>query len=421
MNEYDTEIVKSILEQNSYAIADDPASAAIILLNTCSVRENAHQKVLNRIDTLKHLKKKKSKLILGVIGCMAQNLKRDLLEEGIGVDIIAGPDTYRRLPDLISRFEDTGDKGFELKLSREETYSDVFPTHDQGANAWIAVMRGCDNVCTFCVVPATRGRERSREPESVVEEAKRLADEGFKQVTLLGQNVNSYKHNGCDFAGLIDLVSEVDGIRRIRFTSPHPKDFPAKLIQVVADNPKACKHIHLPLQAGSDRILDMMNRTYTKQEFLDLAKLLRESIPHVALTTDIIVGFPTETDEEFLETLEVVDAVKFDSAFMFKYSERKDTVAEREFPDDVSEEDKTSRITRLVDMQRKISLAKNSVVLRKTFEVLVEGRAKRPNQLFGRNDGNKIVVFPDNGARPGDFVNVLVYEATPNTLIGKIV
>jgi len=421
MNEYDTEIVKAILEQNSYAIADNPDSAAIILLNTCSVRENAHQKVLNRIETLKHLKKRNKSMILGVIGCMAQNLKRDLLEEGIGVDIIAGPDTYRRLPDLISRYVETGEKGFELKLSREETYSDVFPTHDQGANAWIAVMRGCDNVCTFCVVPSTRGRERSRDPESVVAEARELAAQGFKQVTLLGQNVNSYKYDGCTFADLIDMVSEVDGIRRIRFTSPHPKDFPAKLIQVVAENPKACKHIHLPLQAGSDRILEMMNRTYTKQEFLDLVKLLRNHIPHLALTTDIIVGFPTETEEEFLETLEVVEAVKFDSAFMFKYSERKDTVAERKFPDDVSEEDKTSRITRLVDTQRRISLAQNSLELRQTIEVLVEGRAKRPDQLFGRNDGNKIVVFPDNGVRPGDFVNVLVHEATPNTLIGKIV
>ncbi|MFH1893147.1 MAG: tRNA (N6-isopentenyl adenosine(37)-C2)-methylthiotransferase MiaB [Candidatus Zixiibacteriota bacterium] len=421
MNEYDTEIVKSILQENDYSIAEAPESASIILLNTCSVRENAHQRVLNRIETLKHLKKKNNGLVLGVIGCMAQNLKSELLEEGIGVDIIAGPDTYRRLPDLISRFEETGHKDFELKHSREETYSDVFPVHDEGANAWIAVMRGCDNVCTFCVVPATRGRERSRDPKSVVDEARRLADEGFKQVTLLGQNVNSYKYDGCDFADLIEMVGEVDGIRRIRFTSPHPKDFPPKLIQVVSDNPKACKHIHLPLQAGSDRILEMMNRTYTRQHFLDLVDIITRIIPDVALTTDIIVGFPTETEEEFLETLEVVEEVGFDSAFMFKYSERKDTVAERKFPDDVSEEDKTSRITRLVDVQRRISLTINAVELGKTFEILVEGRAKKPDQLLGRNDGNKIVVFPDNGAKPGDFVNVRVYEATPNTLIGEVV
>jgi len=421
MNEYDTEIVKSILQENDYFIVEDLESASVILLNTCSVRENAHQKVLNRIETLKHLKKKKNGIMLGVIGCMAQNLKSELLKEEIGVDIIAGPDTYRRLPDLISRFEETGLKDFELKHSREETYSDVFPVHDEGANAWIAVMRGCDNVCTFCVVPSTRGRERSRDPKSVVDEVSRLADKGFKQVTLLGQNVNSYKYERCDFADLIKMVSEIDGIRRIRFTSPHPKDFPPKLIKVVSDNPKACKHIHLPLQAGSDRILEMMNRTYTRQDFLDLVDIIRRIIPDVALTTDIIVGFPTETEEEFLETLEVVEEVSFDSAFMFKYSERKDTVAERKFPDDVSEEDKTSRITRLVDVQRRISFAMNGAELGKTFEILVEGRAKKPNQLLGRNDGNKIVVFPDNGARPGDFVNVRVYEATPNTLIGEVV
>jgi len=421
MNEYDTEIVKSILQENDYFIVEDLESASVILLNTCSVRENAHQKVLNRIETLKHLKKKKNGIMLGVIGCMAQNLKSELLKEEIGVDIIAGPDTYRRLPDLISRFEETGLKDFELKHSREETYSDVFPVHDEGANAWIAVMRGCDNVCTFCVVPSTRGRERSRDPKSVVDEVSRLADKGFKQVTLLGQNVNSYKYERYDFADLIKMVSEIDGIRRIRFTSPHPKDFPPKLIKVVSDNPKACKHIHLPLQAGSDRILEMMNRTYTRQDFLDLVGIIRRIIPDVALTTDIIVGFPTETEEEFLETLEVVEEVSFDSAFMFKYSERKDTVAKRKFPDDVSEEDKTSRITRLVDVQRRISFAMNGAELGKTFEILVEGRAKKPNQLLGRNDGNKIVVFPDNGARPGDFVNVRVYEATPNTLIGEVV
>jgi len=289
MNEYDTEIVKSILDQNNYTISESPDTASVILLNTCSVRENAHQKVLKRIDSIKQMKRRKSDLILGVIGCMAQSLKSDLLEEGIGVDIIAGPDTYRRLPDLIERFSRTREKSSELALSRAETYADVFATHDQGANAWIAVMRGCDNVCTFCVVPQTRGRERSREPEGVVVEARKLASQGFRQVTLLGQNVNSYHHGDCDFARLIERVSEVDGIARIRFTSPHPKDFPPGLIDVVRDNPKACKHIHLPLQSGSDRILSLMNRRYTKGRYLSIVNAIRKYIPDSAITTDVIV------------------------------------------------------------------------------------------------------------------------------------
>jgi tRNA-2-methylthio-N6-dimethylallyladenosine synthase len=420
MNEYDTEIVKAILTESDYSIAHSPDSAAVILLNTCSVRESAHRKVLKRIETLKQLKSRNNRLILGVIGCMAQSLKEELLDEGVGVDIIAGPDTYRRLPNLIERFEHSGEKAAELKLSKAETYADIFATHDQGVNAWIAVMRGCDNICSFCVVPFTRGRERSREPQNVVDEARKLASQGYKQVTLLGQNVNSYQNNGCDFAGLIELVSEVNDIERIRFTSPHPKDFPERLIDVVRDNRKACKHIHLPLQAGSDRLLEMMNRTYTRRQFVDLANLLRDTIPNLAITTDIIVGFPTESEAEFEETLEVVREVRFDSAFMFKYSERNHTLAQRKYPDSVSEAEKTSRITRLVNLQRSVSLKRNTGQIQQTFEVLVEGPAKRPDQLFGRNDANRIVVFPDNGAKPGDFVNVRVLEATPNTLIGEV-
>ncbi len=421
MNVYDTEIVETILQRDGYVMSSDPESASVILLNTCSVRENAHQKVLRRIDALKTLKKSNGKLILGVIGCMAQCLKDELLEEGLGVDIIAGPDTYKDLPDLISRFRDTGVKDSELKLSRTETYSDIFPTHDEGANAFIAVMRGCDNVCSFCVVPYARGRERSRDPENVIEEVQKLAEQGFKQITLLGQNVNSYKYDGCTFAELIERVSEVDGIKRIRFTSPHPKDFPPPLIEVVRDNPKVCKHIHLPLQSGNNRILEMMRRTYTQTEYIGLASILRKHTPTVALTTDVIVGFPTETEEEYQDTLRVMRTIEFDSAFMFKYSERKHTLAERKYTDDVSAEDKTSRITRLVDLQRKISFKRNNAHLGEVFEVLVEGRGKKPDQLLGRNDGNKIVVFPDNGAGVGEFVNVRIDEVTPNTLIGESV
>ncbi len=421
MNVYDTEIVRSILRAKDFQISDDPDTASVILLNTCSVRENAHRRVMRRIDVLKAAKKKNPELILGVIGCMAQSLKSELLDDGIGVDIIAGPDTYRKLPELIDQFRSTGVKGSELLLSRTETYSDVFPTHDEGANAFVAAMRGCNNACSFCIVPYARGRERSRDPESIVEEVTTLAGRGYKQITLLGQNVNSYAFGGCTFAGLIRRVSDIDGIKRIRFMSPHPKDFPDELIETVKYNPKVCKHIHLPLQSGNDRILTMMRRTYSRQEYINLALRIRDEIQGVAVTTDVIVGFPTETEDEFHDTLEVMRRVEFDSAFMFKYSERKHTLAERSYEDDIADEDKTSRIMRLVDLQRKISFGRNSAQVGKIFEVLVEGRGKRPQQLLGRNDGNRIVVFGDNGACVGDLVSVRIDEATPNTLIGHAV
>ncbi len=421
MNEYDTEIVKTILKRHNYDFTDSPEEAEVVFLNTCSVRENAHQKVQQRINTLKQLRRTRKELVLGVLGCMAQNLRNELLDEKVGVDVVAGPDSYKKLPEMLSHVLAEGKKESDFTLSEFETYSDVFPDREDGVNAWIAVMRGCDNFCTFCVVPYTRGRERSRDPFNVVEEVKQLAQRGFKQVTLLGQNVNSYRYQNYDFADLIQMVSEVEGIRRIRFTSPHPKDFPEKLIDVVANNPKVCKQIHLPLQAGNDRILELMNRTYTQKEFLDLVDHMRAKIPELVLTTDVIVGFPTETEEEFQDTLDVMRKVEFDAAFMFKYSERQHTIASRKYPDDVPEEEKTSRITRLVDMQKKIALKKNQQHLGQVFEVLVEGKGKKPNQLLGRNDGNKIVVFPDNGAQVGDFVNVKINEVTSNTLIGEAV
>jgi tRNA-2-methylthio-N6-dimethylallyladenosine synthase len=421
MNVYDTEIVKTILKKNNYGFTDQPEEAHVIFLNTCSVREHAHSKVHQRINVLKQLRRERKDLIMGVLGCMAQNLRQELLEDNIGVDIVAGPDSYKNLPLLINNVKETGEKEFSLTLSEFETYSDVFPMPDDGVNAWLAVMRGCDNFCTFCVVPYTRGRERSRDPLNIVDEVKKVSEQGFMQVTLLGQNVNSYKYDTFDFADLVEMVSKIDGIRRIRFISPHPKDFPRKLIEVVASNDKACKQIHLPLQSGNDRILDLMNRTYTQQEFLDLTHEIKTRIPDVILTTDVIVGFPSETEEEFQDTLNVLRIVNFDSAFMFKYSERKNTIAERKYPDDVSDEDKTSRITRLVDLQRKISYRKNLEVVGKSFEVLVEGPGKKPNQLFGRSDGNKIVVFPGQGQLVGDFVDVRIEEVTPNTLIGTIV
>ncbi len=421
MNEYDSEIVREILRRNDFVLAESVERAGVVLLNTCAIRENAHDKIRSRIGELRQIKKLNKGMILGVLGCMAQNLKKELLEDNTGVDLIAGPDSYKALPVMIDRVHNTGEREFKLTLSEYETYADVFPTNRHGTNAWIAVMRGCDNYCTFCVVPMTRGRERSRDPFNVIEEVKQLAGHGFKQVTLLGQNVNSYKFKGFDFAKLITAISRVDGIERIRFTSPHPKDFPESLLEVVATNPKACKHIHLPLQAGSNRVLDAMNRTYTREYFVALANRMRELIPGLVLTTDVIVGFPTETEAEFQETMDVMQEVQFDSAFMFKYSERKETMASKTMPDDISEEIKTDRIVRLVDQQRHIAYHRNHRHLGETFNVMVEGYGKKPKQLLGRNDGNKIVVFPDTGAKPGEFVQVRIEEVTPNTLIGTAV
>jgi tRNA-2-methylthio-N6-dimethylallyladenosine synthase len=421
MNVYDSEIVKTILKKNNYRFTDKPEDAGIIFLNTCSVREHAHKKVHQRINILKQLRRERKDLVMGVLGCMAQNLRKELLEEKVGVDIVAGPDSYKKLPLLINKVQETGERDYALTLSEFETYSDVFPTQNGGVNAWVAVMRGCDNFCTFCVVPYTRGRERSRDPQNIVEEVKRLVDHGYVQVTLLGQNVNSYNYEQNDFSHLVEMVSKINGIKRIRFTSPHPKDFPKRLIEVVAENDKVCNQIHLPLQSGNDRILEKMNRTYSQSEFLNLADEIKTRIPKVVLTTDIIVGFPTEEEHEFQDTLKVIRIVNFDSAFMFKYSERKNTIAERKYPDDVSDADKTSRITRLVELQRKISYNQNNKVLGEIFEVLVEGPSKKPEQLFGRNDGNKIVVFPNHGQNVGDFVKVRVQEVTPNTLIGSVI
>lgn len=421
MNEYDSEIVRSILTRHDYGMVSTPEEADIIFLNTCSVRENAHNKVHQRLTVLKQLRRKNKKLVMGVLGCMAQNLRKELLEKKIGVDIVAGPDAYKKLPGMIEKVTGSGQKDFYLTLSEVETYSDVFPAPEGGINAWVAVMRGCDNFCTFCVVPYTRGRERSRDPHNIVEEVQRLVEKGYKQVSLLGQNVNSYRYEEYDFADLMEMVSRVDGLERIRFTSPHPKDFPEKFLHLMAENPKVCKNIHLPLQAGNNRVLEMMNRTYTREEFLNLVKTIRKIVPDVVLTTDVIVGFPTESENEFLDTLDVMEQVKFDAAFMFKYSERKQTIASRKFPDDVSEDEKTSRITRLVALQNKHSLERNQAHIGKTFKVLVEGKGKKPQQQLGRTDGNKIVVFPETEAKTGDFVRVKVDEVTSHTLIGKTV
>jgi len=421
MNEYDSELARTILGNAGYAVSlEDGAAADVLLFNTCAIRETAHTKIYARLAALRSEKKKRPSLVVGVLGCMAQNLKTEILDRFEAVDFVCGPDAYRSLPELIARTRERNARGAATVLSKHETYDDIRPTRVEGVNAWIAIMRGCDNFCTFCVVPYTRGRERSRDPRGIVEETRRLAADGHRQVTLLGQNVNSYRFEDSAFADLIEQVADVDGIERVRFTSPHPKDFPRRLLRVIADHPNICKAIHLPLQAGSDRILKRMNRGYTRESFLDLVAEMRDSIPDLTLTTDIITGFPSETEAEFLETEEVLETVRFDSAFIFKYSERHGTPAKRLFEDDVPDREKSRRVTRLVNRQREISREKNEARIGRVERVLVEGTSKKdPGQWRARNDGGTIVVFPDAARSIGDLCDVRIVRATPNTLIGE--
>ena len=421
MNEYDSELVRSILRDSGYREADRPEAADVVLLNTCSVRENAHNKVFGRLQRLQELRHDR-KIVIGVLGCMAQNLKLDLLENSVHVDLTAGPDSYRRLPALIDQARNGGGRSSDIDLSEFETYDDIYPERRDGINAWIAVMRGCDNFCTFCVVPYTRGRERSRSPESVTEECRRLVSEGYSQVTLLGQNVNSYDHNGRKFASLMKAVADIPGIRRTRFISPHPKDFPDDLLELIGDHPCVCKHVHLPLQAGSDRILGMMRRKHTAAEYLRLVDRVKSKIPDLVLTTDIILGFPTETREEFQQTVDVVREVEYDSAFIFNYSERQGTVARRRWSDDIPAEEKKYRITLLNEVQKEISLQRNRRHIGEIQQILVEAPSRRDdNDWYGRTDGNKTTVFKRTDQKAGDYINVKITDATPHTLKGEAI
>src|SRR5512146_372190 len=426
MNEYDSELVRTLLKREGYVFTDDRERADVILMNTCALRENAHTEVYTHLADLKALKKTRP-LVVGVLGCMAQNLKEELTEKEPLVDVLAGPDAYRQLPMLIGnalRSQEQGEelKGLAVDLSEYETYDDVLPERTDGVNAWIAVMRGCDNFCSFCVVPYTRGRERSRSPESIVEEAKRIAAQGFKQITLLGQNVNSYRFGDWDFARLITAVADVPGIERVRFTSPHPKDFPPSLLEAVVFHPKICKHIHLPLQSGNDRILSMMNRTYTTRDYLALVDRIRSMNPDIVLTTDIIAGFCSETDAEFADTYRLLEEVRYHSAFIFVYSERKHTIAARKFPDDVPQQVKSERVTALVDLQRRISTERNREYLGAILPVLVEGDAKKSRmQAMGKTDGNITVIWDKAvlPSQPGQTVSLSIYDASASTLYAK--
>jgi len=421
MNEYDSELIRSILAPHGHEMTTAVEEAEVVLINTCAIRENAHRKIYGRLDLLRPIKKEKKRFIVGVLGCMAQNLKEELFDHPV-VNLVVGPDSYRALPKLIDEVIGTDRQEIEAYLSEYETYSDIAPARAEGVNAWVAIMRGCDNFCTFCVVPYTRGRERSRSIGNILSEVRSLAEKGYRQVTLLGQNVNSYRDAGGRFADLILKVADVPGIERVRFTSPHPKDFPKPLLEAIAAHPRICKHIHLPLQAGSDRILDLMARTYTRKEYLRLVEEIRKTIPGIALTTDIIVGFPTETEEDFQETAGLFKDCQFDSAYIFKYSERKGTIASRKYPDDVPPGVKTDRIVRLFDLQRAISLQKNREKIGRTLAVMIDGDAeKRADHQMGKTDGNTTVIFPKTAHRSGAVISVEIADASSSTLYGRSV
>lgn len=421
MNYADTEIVNGIMGKSGYDITENIDESAIILINTCSIREMAEARVLQRLTEIKKYKKKNPKLVVGIIGCMAERLKRDLVTKKGVVDLVLGPDEYRKLPSLIDNLIDTGEKGIAVKLSRVETYDDILPLRKEGISAWLSIMRGCDKFCSFCVVPYTRGRERSRPLEGVIKEVTQLRDEGFKDVTLLGQNVNSYVSEEYDFADLLEACAKAVPDIRLRFTTSHPQDLSMKLIETIAKYDNLCNYIHLPVQSGSDRVLELMQRSYTIEHYMKIMDNIKKLIPDVSLSTDIITGFCTETEEDHKMTLEVMKEVKYDGAYMFKYSPREKTKAWK-MEDDVDEETKTRRLVEIVELQRNISEEKNKETVGKVFEVIIEGISKKSDKmLFGRTDGNKTVIIPLNDAKPGDKIMVRVNKANSATLFGEAV
>jgi len=420
MNVADSELVMGILQNKGYQLTTEADTANIILLNTCSVRDNAEQRIYGRLGNLKKYKDQNPQTVIGILGCMAERLREDLVESKKMVDLVVGPDEYRRLPELIDTAF-TGEKGIGVKLSRTETYDDIIPFREDGLSAWISVMRGCDKFCTFCVVPFTRGRERSRNLESVVDEIKQLSERGFREVTLLGQNVNSYNDNGRDFADLLAAAANVDRLIRVRFTTSHPQDLSDKLLYTIAEHPNLCNYIHLPVQSGSDRILKLMNRTYTVEHYLNLIEKARKIIPGVSFSTDIISGFPTETYEDHIMTLDVMQKVQYDGAYMFKYSPREGTKAYK-MDDDVPEETKAKRLNDIIDLQQSISYEINQKMIDQDEIVLVEGNSKKSDQFMaGRTDTNKVVIFPANDEiKTGDYVKVKINRATSATLFGDV-
>lgn len=428
MNVADSEVVASILGMAGYSATDDIEEADAILLNTCSIRENAEQKIIGRLAYLASLrrKRKESRLIIGVIGCMAERVRNELIDNH-GVDIVAGPDSYLDLPNLFAAAE-AGEKAINVELSTTETYREVIPGRITGnrVSGYISIMRGCNNFCSYCIVPYTRGRERSREPQSILNELADLREKGFKEATLLGQNVNSYRFERPDgtivgFDRLLAMVAEAAPDMRIRFTTSHPKDMTDEIINVIAAYPNVCNHIHLPVQSGSDKVLKAMNRKYTRDWYLDRVRAIRKAIPDCGISTDLFTGFHDESEEDFEQTLSLMREVGFDSAFMFKYSERPGTLAARTMPDNIPEDVKIARLNRMIALQNELSLASNRRDIGKMFDVLVEGVSKRSrNQWVGRTVQNKAVVFPRGDYRVGDTVRIRVIDASSATLIAEL-
>lgn len=429
MNIADSEIVASVLKEKNCVLTKKIEDADVILINTCSIRENAEQRIRGRVDVFRQLKKKRPSLIVGIIGCMAERLQEKLLDKTKIVDIVAGPDSYRNLPTLLEEAE-KGQQSIDTELSLTETYHGICPERldNSRISAFVAIMRGCNNFCSYCIVPYTRGRERSRSANDIINEVENLIEKGYKEVTLLGQNVNSYKWSDNDgnkeitFPELLEKVALLNPELRVRFTTSHPKDLSDELLYTIVRNKNICRYIHLPVQSGSSRILKLMNRKYTRDWYMDRIEAIRKIVPNCGLSTDVFTGFCSETEEEHKETLSLMEWAKFDLAYMFKYSERPGTFAHKNLDDNISEELKTERLQEVIALQQRLSAESNERDLGQVFEVLVEGTSKRSTEhLFGRSSQNKVVVFPRKNYNTGDYVNVKITKCTSATLIGEAV
>ena len=421
MNVADSEMIEGILQSKGYYPIKRMDSADIIFVNTCAIREHAEEKVHSRLGVFSKIKNNKPNVIIGVLGCMAQHLKDDILDSKPYVDIILGPDSYRKLPKLLERNKVDKKNIVDTQLSRYEVYNNFFPSRNEGINAWVSIMRGCDKFCTFCIVPFTRGRERSRSPNNIIDEVKKAVDEGFVEITLLGQNVNSYTYDNYSFDYLLKNIAEINGVQRLRYTSPHPQDMTDDVLYVMSHYDNICNAVHFPLQAGSNEVLKRMNRSYTKSHFIERANRIRDILPNCGLSTDIIVGFPGETNSQFEETLNVMNEVKFDSAFTFKYSPRLGTKA-YEYSDQILETDKQERLDKVIKLQKKHTIFRNKEMIGNIERVLVEKISKRSiNQWAGRTDSNKWVIFDKENANIKDLVNVSITNAKGISLHGHLV
>ena len=427
MNVADSEVVASIMQMAGYSLADSLDEADAVFMSTCSIRDNAEQKILNRLEFFQAMRRKGRKIIVGVLGCMAERVKDELIQEH-GVDVVCGPDAYLSLPELMAAVE-LGEKAINVQLSTTETYRDVIPSRICGnhISGFVSIMRGCNNFCTYCIVPYTRGRERSRDVESILSEARDLQEKGYKELTLLGQNVNSYRFQSLDgsiitFPTLLRMVARAVPGMRVRFTTSHPKDMSDETLQVIVEEPNVCRHIHLPVQSGSSRILKLMNRKYDREWYLERVDAIRRIIPDCGLSTDIFSGFHSETEEDHQQSLSLMEVCAYDAAFMFKYSERPGTHASKHLPDDIPEEVKIRRLNEIIALQNRLSAEANERCVGKTYEVLVEGVSKRSkDQLFGRTEQNRVVVFDRGEHRIGDFVNVRITECSSATLKGEAI